>query len=215
MTKKRERKVHRMSFTDQNVKLLAMGLKTQTRRVKDKGYRRGDIILVNERHIIRHRPSGVVILYEQSIFGIRDPVTYTETQLPVSYKKKPYRGMVCRPPMFMPNFAVRFVLKVEGVRHQRIKRMTWRDVEAEGVVLKTSLRGKMRDAHARERFAAEIWDPINPDNLFDSNPMVTAVRFRLFPYLGNNGTSDDAERDEVFSKIFGRDGHWTSKGFRA
>lgn len=210
---KREKKRHRMPFTGPNIKLLTAGLKTQTRRLKDKGYRRGDIILVNEVHFMRNHSSEVVIGYKELIPMMPWEIVYAVGQLPVSYQKKPYRRNRPRPPMFMPNFAVRFVLKVEGVRHQRIKRMGWRDVLAEGVELQTSLRGEMKDAHARERFANEVWDPINPDVPFDTNPEVTVVTFRLFPYLGNNGTLDDAERDEVYAGIFGRKGTWTSKGF--
>lgn len=89
-----------------------------------------------------------------------------------------------RSPVTMPRWASRLLLEIAAVRAERVKEISPRDCEAEGIVVYRDSRvvhaGEDRrfDAIYVEEFA-RLWDSINGQkNPWAANPLVWAISFR-------------------------------------
>jgi hypothetical protein len=84
-----------------------------------------------------------------------------------------------RPPMFMPRWMCRLELQLTNVRAVRLADISVKDAIAEGVdewaagALSPDGRSHM---DPRDKFAM-LWNTINPDQPFESNPIVWALTF--------------------------------------
>ncbi len=77
-------------------------------------------------------------------------------------------------PLFMPAWAARDFIKITDVRAERLQEITNKDAEAEGVDSYSA------DNWQTEEFRgnyAELWDSINPDYTWESNPWVFRYQF--------------------------------------
>lgn len=81
-----------------------------------------------------------------------------------------------RPSIFMPRWASRITLEVQGVRVERVQAITEDDARAEGAGLRSPTGHAV--GSARENFAM-LWDRINAERApWSSNPWVWVVVFR-------------------------------------
>jgi hypothetical protein len=83
-------------------------------------------------------------------------------------------------PLFMPEWAARYFIEILAVKAQRVQEITEEEARSEGCTLMTGITagGNMGLASARYCFK-ELWNSINLDYPWESNPFVFAYRFRL------------------------------------
>lgn len=87
-------------------------------------------------------------------------------------------GYKWQSPLFMPRAASRLTLEVVGVRVERVQDITEADVVAEGVD-SISMSGVPRQATPNRRSDfAQIWDCINGNGSWASNPFVWVIEFK-------------------------------------
>lgn len=76
-----------------------------------------------------------------------------------------------RPSIYMPRWASRIILEIENVRVERLQDISEKDIRAEG------FHGAPADADL-PRDWRDLWDSINGDGSWNSNPWVWVVEFR-------------------------------------
>jgi hypothetical protein len=104
----------------------------------------------------------------------------------VHFLESNYRPDRWRPSIFMPRWASRLTLEITDVRVQRLQDIGEADALAEGVrpsdaavVYQDSTRQPVMEMTARGAFAS-LWDSINGKRaLWDSNPWVWAITFKV------------------------------------
>jgi hypothetical protein len=81
-------------------------------------------------------------------------------------------------PLFMPQWAARTFLKIESVRAERLNEITGDDAIAEGVALENpdKLAGKAWSDMRIMQYSV-LWDSINPDHPWASNPWIFRYQF--------------------------------------
>ena len=85
-----------------------------------------------------------------------------------------------RSPLFMPEWAARYFIKILAVRAERVQEITEEDCRVEGIAGYTFARGCISQTppDPRRKFI-EPWNSINPKYPYDSNPWVWAYGFKL------------------------------------
>jgi len=95
-------------------------------------------------------------------------------------------GFRWRPSIHLPWMFSRLMLEITRVRVEQLQEITEEDARAEGVTLMESISPDQRLAGTGERFGdaphrcafACLWDEINPETSWVSNPWVWVVKFR-------------------------------------
>lgn len=82
-------------------------------------------------------------------------------------------GCKWRPSIFMPRVASRLMLEVTDVRVERLKDISEYDAEQEGFVSDWAESG-----FSAVNSFAELWDDINGEGSFDSDPFVWVITFK-------------------------------------
>ena len=84
-----------------------------------------------------------------------------------------------RSPLFMPAWAARYFIKIEGVRAEMVQEITEEDIGKEGLEVK----GWTEDGSWRtpQDCFQYLWDSINKDYPFESNPYIFRYEFALAP----------------------------------
>jgi len=82
-------------------------------------------------------------------------------------------GCKWRPSIFMPRTACRLMLEVTDVRVERLKDISEYDAEQEGFVSDWAESG-----FSAVNSFAELWDDINGEGSFDSDPFVWVITFK-------------------------------------
>lgn len=95
-----------------------------------------------------------------------------------------------RQPMFMPRAAARCLLEITDIKIKRLKRITWREAEAEGIEQifydeETSVTGwknyldpERMCCRARDSFFT-LWDCINGAGASEKDPWVWMIKFKV------------------------------------
>lgn len=78
------------------------------------------------------------------------------------------------PSLFMPRWASRITLEITGIRAERLQDISEADALAEGVTLRGTTRW---ETEAREAYSA-LWESINGENSWSSNPFVWVIEFK-------------------------------------
>ncbi len=83
-----------------------------------------------------------------------------------------------RSPLFMPAWAARYFIQITDVKPQRLQEINFRDTEAEGIwIYEDPWKAKgLSVSQCRMRYA-RLWDSINPDYPWASNPWVWVYNF--------------------------------------
>jgi hypothetical protein len=86
-------------------------------------------------------------------------------------------------PMMMPEKYARHFIKILAIKAERLQEISWLDCLAEGIG--EDKEGFFYDTHYSVPQGAfiELWDSINRDYQWDSNPFVFAYTFRNYPQL--------------------------------
>ncbi len=86
-------------------------------------------------------------------------------------------SMIWRPSTFMPRWASRIDLEIEGVRVERLQEINDADIRSEGVTAEPL---RWRAERARRAIFPQLWDSLNAKRGFgwDKNPWVWVVEFR-------------------------------------
>jgi hypothetical protein len=79
-----------------------------------------------------------------------------------------------RPSMFMPRWASRITLEINGVRVERLQAISRGDAMQEGCPFPNMAQGD-----DPRRWYSQLWDSINGAGSWDANPWVWCVEFRL------------------------------------
>mgnify|MGYP001613384448 FL=1 len=152
-------------FSSENVKLILVKLKTQTRRVKC-SFEVGDYLWVRETYYrARQGFLDQVWLPNQNMLVFKDgrriqPVSALVTLNQVAEKK---------PSIFMPRWASTLSIKVTGIRNEPLQSITPEDCVKEGWA---GEKGKGREWYAK------LWDSLNKKNQWSSNPNVHVIDFK-------------------------------------
>jgi len=81
-------------------------------------------------------------------------------------------------PLFMPEWAARYFIKITDIRAERLQEITEEDAEAEGLILtKSGWKTDYIVSSATEKFAI-LWNSINKDYPWESNPFVFVYSFK-------------------------------------
>jgi hypothetical protein len=90
-----------------------------------------------------------------------------------------------KPSIFMPRWASRIMLEIVSVRVERLQDITEEDAKAEGVihddcstVLWKNYTNKMSSYDTARSSYASLWEKINGDGSWDSNPWVWVIEFK-------------------------------------
>mgnify|MGYP001607782881 CR=1 FL=1 len=90
--------------------------------------------------------------------------------------EKTATGWLKRSPLFMPEWAARYFIKITDVRAERLQEITESDAEAEGLNPADCTDNNYLDYPAVKMFAT-LWDSINPKYSWASNPWVFRYSF--------------------------------------
>ena len=83
-------------------------------------------------------------------------------------------------PMLLPQEAARYFIKITGVRAERLQEITFNDIEAEGHKPFIYPTGEHELGAAESyRWYEDLWDSINKDYQWESNPWVWRYQFEL------------------------------------
>ena len=102
--------------------------------------------------------------------------------VPVTYKYKPpflLKGR-WRSPLFMPEWAARYFIKITDIRAERLQKITEEDAKAEGVSLLgyTTSMGRILGKDTYRYSFEQLWDSINPKYPWAMNPWVFHYSFK-------------------------------------
>lgn len=131
----------RLTFTLPMVQVLRAGTKTQTRRVTRPRLEVGEIVGVGEAHRITYgaptmtevicgeRDDRLHLTYrvDRAVVANTDPVEITRLRDTLTVQ-----GRRWRPPMFLPDWAIRTRLKITAIREERLGDISEADARAEG-----------------------------------------------------------------------------------
>ena len=99
-----------------------------------------------------------------------------------SSPKEQVEDYILKPSIFMPRWASRIMLEINGVRVERLQNMSLEDCTAEGVAQYTFAKGVLSDNPPDPRWKfIELWNRINAKSgwSWESNPWVWAIKFRM------------------------------------
>ena len=88
-------------------------------------------------------------------------------------------GWFKRSPLFMPAWAARYFIKITDVRAERLQEISWGDCLAEGIVQKGDLFLAKCSYTVPQGAFIELWDSINKDYQWGSNPWVWRYEFKF------------------------------------
>lgn len=154
-------------------------------------YLAGETVYVKEAHYAYgewHKESIGWVFYRDEEMAVSFDTTVWKHAL----KGHQGRGWYRRSPLFLPTKDARTFLKIESVRPERLQEITEADALAEGIEVmhgthqsfarntwgKLELTGQPEPYTARYHYEA-LWDSINPDYPFSSNPWVWRIEFSL------------------------------------
>ncbi len=92
-----------------------------------------------------------------------------------------------RSPLFMPEWAARDFLQITAVRAERLQEIAGEDCAKEGIIFPHRIYGDGDDEYFAGiekdyiRLYAELWDSINKENQWASNPWVWVYTFKAVP----------------------------------
>lgn len=89
-----------------------------------------------------------------------------------------------KPSIFMPHWASRITLEITDVRVQRLREISPEDAVAEGLRVRTDIAGKYSALPDRwfddpVHTFADLWESINGEGSWVTNPWVWAITFRI------------------------------------
>ncbi len=191
-------------FTPENLKAIVEGRKTQTRRLI-KPQPEYDLRALghsykwvddNEVRIFKPKYIPGETVYIKEAYKIIDVDPQEKDYLPTHIEygdgikvwvNRPLTIPVIMPdklfsPLVMPSWAARYFIKILDVRPERLQEITYQDARAEGIlVFDTYVRGAPGLPMRYESTAAymDLWDSINKDYPWSSNPWVWRYEFKL------------------------------------
>jgi len=178
-------KDHPLLFTDEMVRAILAGVKTETRRVPAGRYEHwkpGDRIWVREAWNVWALTQGGLYLEDHPYPSIPD--SYCSSRFCLDYRARKVSDGPWRPSIHMPKWAARLWLEIVEVRREPLQAIGVSAIKAEGVVL---LDSPPRTLYLK-RFAA-IWNAINASRGYPwgANPDVAVIRFRRAGDDGEGG----------------------------
>lgn len=144
-------------FTDAMVSAIEAGRKTQTRRLREPNWERGDVLYA--------RHAWALNLPDPPAFRVDHPTT---------------QRFKWKPSIHMPRAIARVWLEVTAVRPEQLQAITVEDAIAEGLQEKHAawgLDGLGFWFDPREAYF-QLWDRINPKHLSKSDPRVWVTSFK-------------------------------------
>ena len=200
-------------FKPDMIKAIAEGRKTQTRRLDslkeinqelDKwvcqgnpyGIWRFDHKETHQRIVVRPRYQVGEVVYIKEAWAIKDcgnRVSLTKEAWTEGFPTNRLEYVLDAPeqywwnkrsPLFMPEWAARYFLRITAVKVQRLQEMTWADCVAEGIIDKGNDNFYSPDKpnlfySVPQGAYAELWDSINkkPGTRWADNPFVWVYSF--------------------------------------
>jgi hypothetical protein len=153
---------------------------------------RGDRLWVRETHAIMSTDSGTVSVAYRERMPVGKTLADTDAGLDVISVSDPTAWQWAnahidcerwRPSIFMPRWASRITLEISDVRVERLQEISEEDARAEGAAPWHEAELTSTGEHCGERRAhyagfADLWQGINGEETWKSNPWVWALTFK-------------------------------------
>ncbi len=180
-------------FSGPMVRAILEGRKTQTRRIVDPIFQKAVSVMTT----IPHKyggPGDRLWLRETWAYCIVGP---EERGSPILYRAdnfEYYEKLRWKPSIFMPRWACRILLEIEGIKVERLQDISDEDAKAEGSYLDRcdcmprrndrrplDAAFKLQECHIHGKEFQYLWDSINgkaPGKDWTSNPWVWVITFK-------------------------------------